>query len=199
MPIDSGTASAAATFVVPTLTCTGIGSDFSGVAVGIAVFNDADTRSGAEIDLECYGTQASYGRAVIINDLAREIPYFVNPGDTIEVIVKVSPAKTVASMRDLTAGWSWRMHGAGANATRTLVGARAIACAPDGCVPVPQFSDVEMTHANVDGASLQGASRSTLRAQTGRAEVKASPLSPTGKEFTLIWRSKCAPDVNNLC
>jgi hypothetical protein len=174
-----GFASASATFVVPTATCTLNGT---GQFIGVV---DADPASGspaagtiAGISVDCNDTTAKYTSEVFIGGNS-QTPAAVKPGDTVVASLFQTASTEVATVSDLTSNKTFDTSGSPVPDSAVLIGA-------DSTVPTEKFTKVTFAKVQVNGQYLSMVPRTQYDLLNGaKTLIKASAIASPGDSFSL--------------
>lgn len=171
---------ASGSFVVPTFSCTGeqnlsiriqLGKENPDAAGLVLVGCDASGAAPVLLTLACAGDTGRCGGT----------PIPVSPGDTIQVTLSVTPKVSRASLENLANGLVQSASGAGA----TPPGAMSLVLGRSSAT-VPTFTHLAFKRCSVDGEALGDASpRPIDMTSSGTKQVKAGPLTPSGRGFSL--------------
>jgi hypothetical protein len=203
--VQSGSsATATATFVVPTLTCPN--STSQGVGLGTSIHTSTPDSDAAAIELLCSNGVPFYRADAQINNVGLFVGGTTLPGDVVQVTTSVTATVTTITIHNLTQNWSTQNSGAGGSPVLAIVGALEGACAVQGtsgpCFPIAQFSSpLAFSGAGIDGVDLASAQavRSNATSNTGSLEAIATALTRGRTGFRVNWVSSCTPDASGLC
>lgn len=139
--------------------------------------------------LMCENGQVIYDAGVTINN-AQTVVFTVKPGDTLVVTISATTNKTSATVRDVTAGLSRTVSGAGGNNTQALVGDGGVYFSgiPGPVEGVPRFKSYPVSSASVGGRALG----SVHPVRVERVKGKTVQLVPTaitgGNAFKVVFK-----------
>jgi hypothetical protein len=186
--VTAGSAtSSAARFKVPKLSCTSAHRAITPDA-GVAA---ESTVSAAFLFVGCSNGRAKYFPALVIN--GHEVNYTTthfSAGDLIEVLTKVTTARTRVRITDVTSGVTKKRAGPGARAVVAFVGDGAWGTRTITLFGVPNFGKLTFTHCAIDGSALGHRHPARFRRvnKSGIVQIATAALSSSGTAFTTIYK-----------
>ena len=184
--VTAGSAtSSAASFTVPTLTCTTTDRAITNVA-GVSE-NNNKTASVAVVFTGCVNGQAVY--FPILVDNGREKDYTSTPlaaGDVIDVTTKVSTNRTRVQVTDVTTNVTEKKIGPGASASAAYMGDTGAASSTGSLQHVPDFGKLTFKNCLVDGKALASWHPQAYQRvnSIGRVQITTGGFWPGGTAFT---------------
>ena len=181
--------SASASFVVPSITCK---KNFSGVGPSVVISSTGSkkrpsTFSGAGIGVGCQHKTPAYQAIITVNGTTSNPSFKVAAGDTFNVSVKMTTARTKVTVDDTTSGAHKTVLGKGRTGVTAQIGNRSLSINKKG-VGLDPFTKTKITGAEVNRKSLtaEKAVRYTW-VRGSRVLVAASRLTD-GRTFTVSFR-----------
>jgi hypothetical protein len=190
--VTAGSAtSSAATFIVPTLSCTtanvGIGAD-AGVAA-----NNFKTASVAGVFTGCANGKAVYFPFLVVNGTeANYTSTHFSAGDVINLSASVTTSGSTVQVTDTTKGVSVTntITGAGASANAAWIGDDAWFSSTGTRLGVPNFGKLKFTGCLVDGTALQTWNPQQYQRVNakGIVQIATGPFSPAPAAFATYYK-----------
>ena len=188
--VTTGSATvSAASFTVPTLSCT---TKDRAIAPSAAVWvNNYRTLSAAFVFTGCVNGTAKYFPGLVSN--GREFDHTTTPfaaGDVIDLTTKVSTAGTKIIVTDVTTGVTVQHRGRGASAKAAFIGDVSWANRNGSRQGVPNFGKLRFTNCLIDGKSLGSWHPKAYQRVngSGRVEIATGGLWPGGTTFNTFYR-----------
>ena len=189
--VTTGSATvAAASFTVPTLSCT---TKNRAIAPSTAVWvNNYRTLSAAFVFTGCVNGRAVYFPGLVSN--GREFDHTTTPfaaGDVIDLTTKVSTGQTKIIVTDVTTGVTVQHLGRGASAKAVFTGEASWANRAGAREGVPNFGKLAFTNCLIDGTALGRWHPQKLQRVNGSGTVEISTGGPWpgGAAFTTHYRN----------
>jgi hypothetical protein len=189
--VTTGSATvSAASFTVPTLSCT---TKDRAIAASAAVWvNNYRSLSAAFVFTGCVNGRARYFPGLVSN--GREFDHTTTPfaaGDVIDLTTKVSTAGTKIIVKDVTTGVTVQHRGRGASAKAAFIGDASWANRNGSRQGVPNFGKLRFTNCLIDGKSLGSRHpRAYQRVNgSGTVEIATGGLWPGGTTFNTFFRN----------
>jgi hypothetical protein len=175
----------AASFTVPTLTCTTTDRGITNSA-GVEE-NNYKTASVSVVFSGCVNGQAVY--FPILVDNGREKDYTSTPlaaGDVIDVTTKVSTNRTRVQVTDVTTNVTEKKIGPGASASAAYMGDTGAASSTGSLQHVPDFGKLTFKNCLVDGKALASWHPQAYQRvnSIGRVQITTGGFWPGGTAFT---------------
>jgi hypothetical protein len=186
--VTAGSAtSSAATFIVPTLSCT---TASVAIVPNVAV-TSSHTFSGAGAFTQCANGKAGYFPVLVVN--GTEKSYTSTPlsaGDVINLSASVTASGTTVQVTDVTKNVTKTLTGAGASASSALIGDEAVSKSTGGFVGVPNFGKLKYTNCLIDGTALQTWNPQQFQRVNakGIVQIATGPFSPAPAAFATYYR-----------
>ena len=180
----------AASFTVPTLSCT---TKDRAIAPSAAVWvNNYKTLSAAFVFTGCVNGTAKYFPGLVSN--GREFDHTTTPfaaGDVIDVTTKVSTAGTKIIVTDVTTGVTVQHLGRGASAKAAFIGDVSWGNRSGSREGVPNFGKLKFTTCLIDGKSLGSWHPKAYQRVngSGTVEIATGGLWPGGTAFTTHYQN----------
>jgi hypothetical protein len=180
----------AASFTVPTLSCT---TTDRAIAPSAAVWvNNYKTVSAAYVFTGCVNGRAVYYPGLVSN--GKETDHTTTPfaaGDVIDVTTKVSTGRTKIIITDVTTGVTVQHLGRGASANAAFIGEAAWATSTGAREGVPNFGSLAFRNCLIDGTALGGWHPRALQRVngSGTVEISTGGLWPGGTAFTTHYQN----------
>ncbi len=185
-------ASAATTFVVPTLTCPASGT--LGDAPGALIFTGSGSSaslSGASVFLVCQNGTAFYQASAVVNGVGKAVAVSVAPGDSITISVAVNATRTAVTFSDTTQSFTKKFKGVGATPSAVLDGIDSL---DSGTTQLPNanFHTIAFSASKIDGQTLAAAGAAAVDEVNSAnvLQIKTSALDATGQKFTETYKHK---------
>ena len=184
--VKAGSATvSAASFTVPTLTCTTTDRGITNSA-GVEE-NNYKTASVSVVFSGCVNGQAVY--FPILVDNGHETDYTSAPvaaGDVIDLTTKTSTNRTRVQVTDVTTGVTQKIIGPGASASAAYMGDTGAASSTGSLQHVPDFGKVTFKNCLVDGKALASWHPQAYQRvnSIGRVQITTGAFWPGGTAFT---------------
>jgi hypothetical protein len=174
---------AAASFTLPTLSCTAADRAITPSAA-VLVRNNI---SASFVFTGCVSGTASYFPGLVVN--GAETDFTTTPfaaGDVIDVTTKVSTNRTRVQVTDVTTSVTQKIIGSGARAQSVLIGDSGWAPSAGHLQHVPDFGKLTFTNCLIDGTALGGHHPHAVQRVNSRGTVQISTggLFPGGTAFS---------------
>ena len=188
--VTAGSATvSAASFTVPTLSCT---TKERAIAPGAGVWvNNYKTVSAAFVFTGCVNGKAVYFPGLVSN--GKETDHTTTPfaaGDVIDVTTKVSTTRTKIIVTDVTTGVTVQHLGVGASADAAFIGDDAWGSSTGTEQGVPNFGKLTFTNCLIDGTALSGwHAHAYQRVNSGgTVQIATGGFWPGGTAFTTHYQ-----------
>ena len=191
--VTAGSAtSSAATFTVPTLSCTTTNRVIA-PDVGVAA-NKNKTGSVAGVAIGCAKGKAAYFPFLIANGAeANYTAVHFAAGDVINLSASVTTSGTTVQVTDTTKNVTvaTTLTGAGASPNAAWIGDESWYSGSGARLGVPKFGKLAFTSGLIDGTALGGFHPQAYQRVNGRGtvEIATGALSPDGTAFTTLYRN----------